>query len=267
MSILSKNKYGQCHLCGDYGKLSYEHVPPKSAFNRNKVLIAGGERIFQGSFDLDKIRGIQLQRGMGGYTLCERCNNNTGRRYGPSYASWIYQAYRYLQISSSATELQLPYWVYPLRVIKQILCMFFSINTNQFHKYYPDLRDFILFTRASGIHPKYRLYAFRNKSGRARFAGLIKKMDYSGSSQFYSEVASPIVGYILTIDSEPPDSELEDLTFMTKYHYNDLAGLYLRIPTKDVYSFMPGDYRSRDQYISDVSCNKFVHVDHPEELE
>lgn len=28
--------YGICHICGKYGKLSYEHIPPQSAFNNRK---------------------------------------------------------------------------------------------------------------------------------------------------------------------------------------------------------------------------------------
>jgi hypothetical protein len=28
---------GTCHICGDHGKLSFEHVPPKEAFNKRVV--------------------------------------------------------------------------------------------------------------------------------------------------------------------------------------------------------------------------------------
>lgn len=267
MDITSKEKIGICHLCGDYGKLSYEHVPPRSAYNKSKVLVAGGDKIFQGSFNLDEVKGIQLQRGLGGYTLCPKCNNNTGGWYGASYVMWVQQAYRYLKIAKSAPSIMLPYWIHPLRVIKQIVCMFFSANSNKFHKYHNELMNFVRYTRATGLDPKYRIYAFYNLSGRARMAGLVKRMDFSGTSQIYSEVAIPIVGYIMTVNSPPPDDELIDLTFMTKYHYNDLVEISMLIPRKDVYSFIPGDYRSRNQYMTDLGHNRFVHVDNPEKLE
>ena len=28
--------YGICHICGKYDRLSYEHIPPQSAFNDKK---------------------------------------------------------------------------------------------------------------------------------------------------------------------------------------------------------------------------------------
>ncbi len=28
---------GICHICGDYGKLFFEHIPPEAAFNNHRV--------------------------------------------------------------------------------------------------------------------------------------------------------------------------------------------------------------------------------------
>ena len=71
-----KSKTGQCWLCGIVGKLSFEHVPPESAFN--------DQRIFSDSVaNILKNRNIRIsQRGARDYTLCERCNNSTGSWYG-----------------------------------------------------------------------------------------------------------------------------------------------------------------------------------------
>lgn len=57
------NKTGICHICLEEKKLSFEHFPPESCLNDGKVKIA------------NKIS----QRGIGDYTLCDSCNNNTGR--------------------------------------------------------------------------------------------------------------------------------------------------------------------------------------------
>jgi len=68
-----KMKNGICHICLEVKKLSYEHFPPKTCFNNEKVIIG------------DKIS----QKGVGDYTLCEQCNNNTGAWYVPEYEKLI----------------------------------------------------------------------------------------------------------------------------------------------------------------------------------
>jgi hypothetical protein len=34
-----------CHICGTYGKLSFEHVPPRAAFNDRRILHVAFEEI------------------------------------------------------------------------------------------------------------------------------------------------------------------------------------------------------------------------------
>jgi hypothetical protein len=70
---------GTCHICSTYRKLSYEHVPPESAFNDTKLRKFGFQQIFGVEpGELPQKGGKVEQRGAGGYTLCERCNNLTG---------------------------------------------------------------------------------------------------------------------------------------------------------------------------------------------
>ena len=43
---------GTCHICGANGKLSFEHVPPKRAFNNKQVIRVGfNEAITVGPYD------------------------------------------------------------------------------------------------------------------------------------------------------------------------------------------------------------------------
>ncbi len=69
---------GTCHICGVEGRLSFEHVPPKSAFNDQRVLTIGYDTAINlGPYH--RPSGRILQRGAGAYTLCAPCNNQTGR--------------------------------------------------------------------------------------------------------------------------------------------------------------------------------------------
>jgi hypothetical protein len=65
---------GICHLCGQVKVLSFEHVPPEKAFNdKPAFLIPFEEAIHLGPDDEPQSKPIKLQRGMGGYTLCDSC--------------------------------------------------------------------------------------------------------------------------------------------------------------------------------------------------
>ena len=88
---MSKPVFGTCHLCGSHGKLSFEHVPPKAAFNHRRILHTAFEKILAAQ-NLDDVRGTFQQRGAGAYTLCEKCNNDTGSWYSGAYADWAHQA-------------------------------------------------------------------------------------------------------------------------------------------------------------------------------
>lgn len=75
---------GYCSICGKYGELSFEHIPPKNALN-NAVA-----KVYSGTELVKKVRGQEAkysiqQKGMGKYSLCEECNNNTGTWYAPTY--------------------------------------------------------------------------------------------------------------------------------------------------------------------------------------
>src|SRR6267378_1445712 len=83
----SRGKVGKCHLCGTVGPLSFEHVPPKAAFNNRPVIAYGFDEAIKAGPEQPKGGRIR-QRGAGAYTLCNRCNNNTGKWYGRFFAGW-----------------------------------------------------------------------------------------------------------------------------------------------------------------------------------
>ena len=79
-----RKRTGICHICGSSGDLSFEHVPPRVAFNdRRTVRIKGEEAISLGPDEI--VKGPIQQGGIGDYTLCAECNNKTGHWYGARF--------------------------------------------------------------------------------------------------------------------------------------------------------------------------------------
>src|SRR4051794_12882008 len=100
----SKRDQGPCHLCGTIDRLSFEHVPPRAAFNNRPVI--EGTTLESINRDLDaRPRGRINQRGAGAYTLCEPCNNNTGDWYADDFAAWCHQGADVLILSDFKPEL------------------------------------------------------------------------------------------------------------------------------------------------------------------
>src|SRR5271169_3325723 len=89
---MSKQKpEGVCHICGRYGALSFEHVPPRAAFNNYPVKVGRFEDAINLGPDDEPTAGHIQQQGMGSYTLCAKCNNNTGSWYGKQFLDWCEQ--------------------------------------------------------------------------------------------------------------------------------------------------------------------------------
>lgn len=92
---------GPCRLCGNLAALSREHVPPASAGNAGRSVVRGIED-WLARASLDEAPGGRPQQGgVWGRTLCEPCNNATGR-YASEYRGWAARAVRLLgEIDSS----------------------------------------------------------------------------------------------------------------------------------------------------------------------
>jgi hypothetical protein len=246
-----KTIFGNCHICGNHGKLSFEHVPPKSAFNDHPVFVADiKELIGNLNGDLRNIKGKVHQLGAGGYTLCERCNNNTGAWYGNAFADWAYQAFRVLHFTRGEPSLYYQFRIFPLRVLKQIICMFFSTNGDRFREAHKDLVKFVLNRNARGIRPEIRIYAYYNLSGISRQSGVAGLLNLEKRRHHtFSEIAFLPLGYVMTFESEIPDDRPVDISFFAKYAYNDWKEFSFRLPVLPVYSYFPGDYRSKEEFL------------------
>ena len=156
---MAQRRTGPCHLCGNITELTFEHVPPRAAFNKYPAIIARFEDTIKAESvdDIDRICGQKQQRGLGSFTLCGKCNNDTGAWYGESYVQWAYQGLIAAEWAKGKVSTNNCYKIYPLRVIKQIVSMFFSSGHARFNEAQPELARFVLDKERKYLEPDIRI--------------------------------------------------------------------------------------------------------------
>lgn len=246
---------GICHLCGKHGPLSFEHIPPRAAFNDRPVrLYTFEEAMAVAPGEAPKTKGTVSQRGAGAFTLCERCNNLTGHWYGSHFVSWCYQGLGLLQRTGCRPSLIHLNYVFPLSIIKQIATMFFSINMDQFRLANPDLEAFVLDRDRKYLPPRYRFFVYFAADGRHRAVGTSGMLHIeSGVIHVMTELAYPPYGYLLVFDGAPPDNRLFEITHFARYDYRQFEVMELRLPVLPTHTSFPGDYRSKEQIFRDAA--------------
>lgn len=253
---------GNCHICGDFGRLSFEHVPPRAAFNNRPIVQQAIDDILRKG-DRKKASHRIMQRGAGAYTLCEKCNNSTGHWYGKNYVEWVFQGMEKLVIAQNAPTLFYHFHILPLRVIKQIACMFFSVNGPQFRRAQPELEKFVRDKSCRHLPDNLRIFMFYAVGGNSRQAGITGRITTAASGQrlspaqrnsTYSEIVFPPFGYTMVFD-HPPDTRLLDISWFGKFGYNDYRAIPLQIPVLPAINYLPGDYRTQAEIDKAIETN------------
>lgn len=242
--------FGNCCICGVHTKLTFEHIPPESAFNDRKVLVADFEAVVNKSLGERPTKYRVSQRGSGNHTLCEKCNSKTGNWYAKHYAYWCFQAMELLLKTRGRPTLLYPYRIFPLAVFKQIMAMFCSINGPGFAERNHDLMEFLLCKERIYLNPKFSVFAYLNVEGEARrragITGIGEVLNGKGF-KLISEISHPPLGFVLALDGSLPDERLVDIGFFAKYTYGELATLHMRLPLLATHFWFPGDYRNADE--------------------
>jgi hypothetical protein len=237
-----KKKKGTCCICGRYSDLSFEHVPPRKAFNDRSLVRRKVDWMREGGPKIDRGGKVE-QRGAGEYTLCERCNNITGKWYGCAYVEWAKQGLEAIDSSRGWPAIYYRFKIYPLRVLKQVVCMFLSTNGPGFARGHPDLVRFVLSRDRMHLQPDVRLFAFCTVSPLRRQTG-VQLFGRANKAYPLSELTFPPFGYVMFFRCESHDPRLYDISFFGKYAYGERKIVSLPLALLPVFSLYPADYRS-----------------------
>ena len=243
---------GRCHLSGTVGPLTFEHVPPSTAFNDCRVLEADIHRLIGSDLteELKHPKGKYNQRGAGSYTLCASCNSKTGSWYANAYISLVKKMYN-LPFRLGSFECALVYVnCKPLNLLKQILTMFCSACPPDFSLKNPSVVRYSL-NQYSGDFPhaiKIYLSPFDSRNSRAtRQSGITGRLELGGESHIYSEISFPPFNLLMSLNSPPSDERLFDVTWFRNYALGEDADVRLILHNLPVNSYLPADYRGTEE--------------------
>lgn len=126
--------FGKCALCGKECEMSFEHIPPRAAFNNRPTKMYTGEKLLADGnrmpWDVQGLQYLNRQRGSGLFSLCEHCNNLTGAWYGDTYQEMAQIVASTFRKWTDETNIGIGIRdVYGARFIKQVLSMFCSVNS------------------------------------------------------------------------------------------------------------------------------------------
>ena len=258
-----KKVEGICHLCGKYTELTFEHVPPKSANNKERAKLITGREIFntkklQSGITL---RYINQQQGAGNYTLCKECNNNTGDWYAKEYIKFAneigYILTNEVNIKTAKGIGLDSNKLYFQRIMKQILCMFLSTIQTEYAMEFKDIREYVLNKNSTEFNSdKYRVSMYLLKNYEISHSGILGLLLKDKGETAIRKVAImnlyPI-GFILEID--PPKKNIDDTTDITKFttlEYDELQNVVMTFTITEKYSL----HNFTDRFIKENSDNR-----------
>jgi hypothetical protein len=240
MARQRNNYYGECRVCGETGKLTYEHVPPAGAYNDLPAeMYTLGQ--WMSKAETGKGRYRLEQRGTGYYALCETCNNTRGGSwYVPEFEKWISVGAEGLRRlpdprpEGVIAQMKLEK-LRPALFTKQVVMMLLALNAPEFGADHPDLRGFVLDREARGLPTRYRLFLSLFDGDVGRWGGFYTAIPFDRDLRplppiGVTDLLYYTYAYTLTIDETAPKPRPGEITSFTDYGADDTPELSLVLP-------------------------------------
>ena len=155
-----------------------------------------------------------------------------------------------LRRSQGSLTLGYAYYLYPLRIIKQVVTMMFSVSPEDLGDQHLALARFCLdrYTRELPEGSRVFMYYLVGAGGR-QFGDQIIWARGVGRIVRFSEVSHPPLGFVMTWPGSTmaPDERLLEITGFVSFEYNQSSVVWLQGLTLPNTTSLPGDYRTLDE--------------------
>lgn len=248
-----KMQNGICRICKKKSELSFEHIPPKVAFNKyTKFRSVPYLEYVQNSHREDYKPTTKLQQGgVRSYCLCRNCNSFLGNNYVPDYFKMaqvgksIFKNKEFQKAIFTTSEIS------PLRLLKQVISMFVCINKPEFTDENPELLHFIKNPEENKLPDKFRVFMYLNHSGQIRKLTMM----YTNIYGLVNELAFPPLGFVLSIDSDV-SFPLTEITHFKNINVDYRGNVDFRLLNLPTHLPFPIDYRTLQEIEEAVKKNK-----------
>lgn len=279
-------RWGRCRICEKFTQLTKEHVPPKSAFNDRTYLEYYSTEIREANLRQWQTREVNSS-GLFVFSLCERCNNKSGRQYGGSYLDVVKGLVEIATPDNANKDVQLTLKrIFPLRVIKQAVSMVLSTShgggfrgyeyvagpfTNRnigknlrtpleikhLQSVYAELRKFVRSRDATRLPASVKLYAYATvSSGSGLWTGILGNATKGRQQPFWGVVVGLWPLHWVLSFSGTPNTPLLDLTDWANEQYATRKNVTIKIPCRWTFARYPLDFRSPDEFRRDGFINR-----------
>lgn len=248
---------GVCHICEEYDNLTFEHIPPRKAFNFNRARLITGNEIIKTiadetrlPWDYSNLNYENKQRGVGLYSLCSNCNNVTGALYGEEYIKFAYTVDKLLRDNNTIDKQTVGIYmeeIYLSRIAKQILSMFCSTYPG-FVKTHPIIKELILNKdKILDDFSKFRITMFLLKEYKIGYTGLTA-MYTGGKIVTIAEIDAYPFGFILELDPKTQSTDL-DITNFLSHKYDEKYNIEFGINIHERNIMFPADFRTKEEIL------------------
>lgn len=156
-------KEGRCNICGEHGKLTEDHTPPKACISPGAFDV---QRLNDALNHQHKARKVRANTGLRFRSLCAKCNNEKlGGIYDPALVSFTNQLSAMVRFRETLPQ-TLTVQVEPQKIMRAVYGHLAAASVDAYgtHKDHELFRDWFLSGSGAvplGVHFHFWLYPFK----------------------------------------------------------------------------------------------------------
>ena len=239
-----KMQNGICRICKKKTDLSFEHIPPKVAFNKYTKFQSVPFLEYAKNAHIEDYKPSEKlqQGGIGNYCLCRNCNSFLGNNYVPDYFKMAQTGKAIFQNKNFSKAIFTTIEISPLKLLKQILAMFICLNDAEFTDGESELLNFIKDPNENKLPEKFRVFMYLNNVGKIRN---LTNM-YTNHFGLVNELTFPPLGFVLSVNSKDK-FPLTEITHFKNIPLNYIGEVKYTLLNHPTHLPFPIDYRNLEE--------------------
>lgn len=236
------NMVGECKICNKKGKLSFEHIPPKAAFNDKAIFAQEYDHLFnENSYVYGK--RMKNKKGSGKYSLCESCNNLTGDWYARDFAEFCKQGMNQLTSKRKPNStVNFNFTIKPLNILKQVVVMFMANEGTNCFQQNEQLQNFVLNKESKILPENFDIYLYSSLSNKKKMLGVSLVGHITGLIIMGAEINFHPFGYLLILKSSATKVEMPSINSFLEYNYDEVKTFQITLPYLKIEKPLVGIY-------------------------